>query len=233
MLDRIETLATGGLTSMNVVGDFLKRRIAPLQERPRLSCWFIGLNDICRIQRWSGTDLTWEGLEVLVKGITGESFIPESLILPQNIPALYDDPALRTAMLPTLYECDVAVRQIGGRDPHQRIRIPSAPAGGPQLAGMAPSATAGASSDSAAAPRPLDKGKGAASSSSARGGTRGSEEERQCRLRRANGLFVSAPPVGPRRSAPRSVRRPLAGPKRLARKPRARRGTSALRHRNH
>jgi hypothetical protein len=30
MLDRIKTLATGGLTSMHVVGDFQKRRIAPL-----------------------------------------------------------------------------------------------------------------------------------------------------------------------------------------------------------
>jgi hypothetical protein len=31
VLDRIKTLATDGLTSMHVVGDFLKRRIAPLQ----------------------------------------------------------------------------------------------------------------------------------------------------------------------------------------------------------
>jgi hypothetical protein len=30
VLDRIETLATGGLTSMHVVGDFLKRRVMPL-----------------------------------------------------------------------------------------------------------------------------------------------------------------------------------------------------------
>jgi hypothetical protein len=49
MLDRIKTLATGGLTSMHVVGDFLKRRIVPLQERPHLSCWFTDPNDICRI----------------------------------------------------------------------------------------------------------------------------------------------------------------------------------------
>jgi hypothetical protein len=37
-----------------------------------------------------------------VKRITGESFIPESLILPQGIPALCDDPELRTAILATL-----------------------------------------------------------------------------------------------------------------------------------
>jgi hypothetical protein len=42
-------LATGGLTSMHVVGDFLKRRIMPLQRRSRLCCWFTGLNDINRI----------------------------------------------------------------------------------------------------------------------------------------------------------------------------------------
>jgi hypothetical protein len=38
VLGRIESLAAGGLTSMHMVGDFLKRRIAPLQARARLSC---------------------------------------------------------------------------------------------------------------------------------------------------------------------------------------------------
>ena len=51
VLDRIKTLATGGLTSMHVVGDFLKRRVMPLQRRPRLCYWFTGPNDIGRIQR--------------------------------------------------------------------------------------------------------------------------------------------------------------------------------------
>jgi hypothetical protein len=62
MLDRIKTLATGGLTSIHVVGDFLKPRIAPLQRRARLRCWFTGSNDIDRIQRGPGTDLSWEEL---------------------------------------------------------------------------------------------------------------------------------------------------------------------------
>jgi hypothetical protein len=35
VLDRIKSLATDGLTSMHVVGDFLKRRIVPLQARVR------------------------------------------------------------------------------------------------------------------------------------------------------------------------------------------------------
>jgi hypothetical protein len=76
VLDRIKTLATGGLTSMHVVGNFLKRRVMPLQRRPHLCCWFTGLNDISRIQRGPRTDLSREELELLVNGITGESFIP-------------------------------------------------------------------------------------------------------------------------------------------------------------
>jgi hypothetical protein len=128
VLDRIKTLATSGLTSMHVVDDFLKRRITPLQRRERLCCWFTGSNDIGRIQRGSGTDLSWEELEVLVKGITGESFIPESLILPQGIPTLCDDPGLKTtilASLPTLDESGVAVRQTGSRDPTTGSRSPT------------------------------------------------------------------------------------------------------------
>jgi hypothetical protein len=46
VLDRIKTLATGGLTSMHVVCNFLKRRIVSLQRRARLCCWFTGPNDI-------------------------------------------------------------------------------------------------------------------------------------------------------------------------------------------
>jgi hypothetical protein len=171
VLDRIKILVTGGLTSMHVVGDLLKRRISPLQQRPRLSCWFTGPNDICRIHRGPGTDLSWDELELLVKGITGETFVPESLILPQGIAALCDDdPGLRTAILaslPTLDESGVAVRQTGGQDPHHGIRIPGVSAGGPQPVDVAPRA------NPAMAPSPLDKGKGAASSASAPGSSRG------------------------------------------------------------
>jgi hypothetical protein len=170
ILDRIKTLATGGLTSMHVVGDFLKRQIMPLQRRSRLCCWFIGPNDIGRIQRGPGTDLSWEKLELLVKGITGESFVPESLILPQDTSVLFDDPGLRTAVLdtmPTLDDSGVAVRQTGGWDPLRGIQIPGVPAGGPQPTGTAPCA------GPTTAPSSLDKGKGAASSASTPGGTGG------------------------------------------------------------
>jgi hypothetical protein len=52
--DRIKSLAAGGLMSMHVVGDFLKRRIALLQQRACLCCSFTGSNDIGRIQRGRG-----------------------------------------------------------------------------------------------------------------------------------------------------------------------------------
>jgi hypothetical protein len=58
VLDRIKTLETDGLTSMHMVGDFLKRQVTPLQRRARLCCWFTGSNDIGRIQRGPGTNLS-------------------------------------------------------------------------------------------------------------------------------------------------------------------------------
>jgi hypothetical protein len=82
VLDRIKELEAGGLTSMHIVGDFLKRRVMPLQGRPCLCCWYTDPNDIGRVQRGPKTDLSWELLEISVKGITGEAFIPESLIPP-------------------------------------------------------------------------------------------------------------------------------------------------------
>jgi hypothetical protein len=98
-----------------------------------------------------------------VKGITGESFISESLVLPHGTPALSDDPGLRTVILATLSTLDesgVAVRQTGGRDPHRGIRISDAPAGGPQPVGVAPSAPAAAASAPTAVPRPWIRAKG-------------------------------------------------------------------------
>jgi hypothetical protein len=74
-------------------------------------------------------------------------------------------------------------------------------------------------------PHPLDKGKGAVGSSSALGGTGGSEEEKRHRLRHADGSFISDPP--------RSVKGLLVGPRRPAPKPKERRGASVLCHHHH
>jgi hypothetical protein len=194
ILDRIKALATDDLTLMHMVGDLLKRWIMPLQRRSRLCCWFTGPNDIGRIQRGPGTDLSWDKLAVLVGGIIGETFVPESLILPQATPALCDDPDLRMAILATLSTLDergVAVCQTGGRDPLRGICISDALAGGPQPTGAPPNA------NPATAPSPLDKGKGATSSASAPGSSRGSAAERRRRLQQADGSLVSNPPETP------------------------------------
>jgi hypothetical protein len=205
ILDRIKEPTVGGLTSMHVLGDFLKRRVMPLQGRPRLCCWFTDPSEIGRIQRGLGTDLSWEQLEILVRGITGEAFIPETLIPPQGISPLCDNPGLRStvlARLSTLNESGVAIHQTGGRDPHRGIHIPGAPVGGPQLADVGPRAPPTAPSSS-------DKGKGPASSSSTPDVAGRSEEVRRHRLHRVDGSFVSDLPLDS--DSPRSVKRQLVG----------------------
>ena len=82
-----------GLTSLHVLGDFLKRQIAPLKQRPRPAWSFTGLQDCSRTHRGEGSDLTQEGLEVLVRAVTGEIFIPEHLILSQGVVPLCEDSA--------------------------------------------------------------------------------------------------------------------------------------------
>ena len=82
VLNKIRSLAEGGLTSLHVLGDFLKHQIDPLKQRPRPAWSFTGPNDCSRTHRGEGSDLTQEALEVLVRAVTGEVFIPEHLILP-------------------------------------------------------------------------------------------------------------------------------------------------------
>jgi hypothetical protein len=109
-----------GLTSMMVLGDFLRRRIAPLQQS-RMACMYTGSNDCCRIMREPGTDLTRAELEASIRAMTGEAFTLESLVLPRGIKALCEDQAMRSAVLasmPTLDEGGLAVRQVGG-DPNR------------------------------------------------------------------------------------------------------------------
>jgi hypothetical protein len=66
ILDRVKNLQQSGLTSMMVLGDFLKQRIAPLQQRTRMAYMYTGSNDCCRIARRPGTDFTRAELEVVI-----------------------------------------------------------------------------------------------------------------------------------------------------------------------
>jgi hypothetical protein len=128
VLDRVKNLQRGSLTSMMVLGNFLKRRIAPLQQRSRMAYMYTGLNDCCRIARGPGADFTRAELEVAIRGMTGDAFSPESLVLPSGVKALCEDQALRASVLasmPTLDEGGLAVRQLGG-NPNRELHIPGA-----------------------------------------------------------------------------------------------------------
>ena len=86
-----------------------------------------GFNDCSRTHRGEGSDLTQEALEVLVRNVMGDAFIPENLILPQCIVPLCEDPARVAvlATLPTLDDGVLAPRQTGGY-PNRGLRIPGA-----------------------------------------------------------------------------------------------------------
>jgi hypothetical protein len=87
---------------------------------------YTGLNDCCRIARGPGADFTRAELEVAIRGMTGDAFSPESLVLPIGVKALSEDQALRASVLasmPTLDEGGLAVQQLGG-DPNRGLQIP-------------------------------------------------------------------------------------------------------------
>ena len=58
MLSKIRALAESGLTSLHVLRDFLKRRIAPLKQRPRPAWSFTGPQDCSRTDLGEDNDLT-------------------------------------------------------------------------------------------------------------------------------------------------------------------------------
>jgi hypothetical protein len=155
ILDWVKVLARGGLTSMMVRGDFRRRRIAPLQQRSRMACMFTGVNDRSKIEHGAGTDLTDVELEVLIRGMTGEVYAQELLVLPRGIKALCEDQGMWTAVLasmPTLDDGSLAVQQVRG-DPNRGIQIPSASLDSPRRADPSP----GGSSHGAPVSHPIYK----------------------------------------------------------------------------
>jgi hypothetical protein len=193
-----------------VLGDFLKRQIAPLQQRSRMAYMYTGPNDCCRIARGPSTDFTWAELEVAIRGMTGDAFSPESLVLPSGVRALCEDQALRASILasmPTLDEGGLAVRQLGG-DPNHGLHIPSTSLdrqqrtsqgpGGPSPGGPAP---AGKGKDKVPVPehqhkdnagaapaRRDDEAQGAAPARSSQ-----AEGSKSRRLQHGNGSLVGEP----------------------------------------
>jgi hypothetical protein len=187
VLDRVKTLATGGLTSMMVLGDFLRHRIAPLQQRSRMACMFTGVNDCSRIVHGANSDLSGTELEVLIQAMTSEAYTLESLVLSRGIKALCEDQATRTtvlASLPTLDEGGLVVRQVGG-DPNRGIRIPGTSPDSHQRADQSPDG----SCHEGPAPAGKEKVPEAATSRT----SQDHEEDRSWRLRHDDRSYVGEP----------------------------------------
>jgi hypothetical protein len=130
-----------------------------------------------------------------VKGITGESFIHESLILPQGIPALCDDSGLRTPILATLQPSTreawwfaipaVGTPTAGSRSLVRRLEAPSMSAWLPAPPPWLPACPTW--------PPPLGQGQRAASSSSAPGGTGGQRKRGNVSCATAMGHLFRTP----------------------------------------
>jgi len=185
----------GGLSSMHVLGDFLKLRITPLQQRPRPVWIYTGPNDCGRVERGVDTDLTREALEIKVQGVTSEDFVLELLVLPARIIPLYEDQQLRTRVLrsmPTLDDVGLAARQPSG-DPNRGIQIPRVQESQSRPAAVATSA-AGANIP-ATSSNASNRGKQVVSDGPIPGGSssRPSGEEERRRLCRSDGSFVGEP----------------------------------------
>ena len=71
VLERILELRESGLTSVMVVVDFLRRRLAPLRERARPSWFYTGPEDITRTQIGASWDLGQAELRGMTRVITG------------------------------------------------------------------------------------------------------------------------------------------------------------------
>jgi hypothetical protein len=142
--------------------------------------------------------------------MTGEAFIPESLVLPSGVKALCEDQALRSSVLslmPTLDEGGLAVRQLGG-DPNRGLQIPGASpdrqhhpsegAGEPGPRGPAPS---GKGKEKVPAPERRQKDSAGAAPAQRSDEAQGAAPERRSqaegsksrRLQRGDGSLVGEP----------------------------------------
>ena len=104
VLDRIDFLRQAGLTSVMVVTDYLRHRLAPLREWVR-PCWvYTGPQDITRTQIGAEWDLDDAALRGLLRVVTGVDDLGRAE-LPWKELALCTDPNW-VALQATLPEFD-------------------------------------------------------------------------------------------------------------------------------
>ena len=70
VLNRINDLRRVGLTSLMVVADFLRRRLAPLREHARPAWMYTGPRDVTRTCVGEDEDLNEGALAALLKVVT-------------------------------------------------------------------------------------------------------------------------------------------------------------------
>ncbi|XP_025791731.1 fibrous sheath CABYR-binding protein-like [Panicum hallii] len=98
------------------------------RQRSRMAYMYTGLNDCCRIARGPGTDFTRAELEVAIRGMTGDAFSPESLLLPSGVKALCEDQALRASLTSDTTSTSVGAASAGGSGP-QPVPAAARPSG--------------------------------------------------------------------------------------------------------
>nr|CAE03901.2 OSJNBb0026I12.9 [Oryza sativa Japonica Group] len=91
VLDRLAGLRSQGLTGAMVFGDYLRRRIAPLQRRPRGAWEYTGSEDCMRTHQGVRWDWAPEDFKIVVQRVLNLSSVEASLI-PQGVLPLCSDP---------------------------------------------------------------------------------------------------------------------------------------------
>nr|AAV59296.1 unknown protein [Oryza sativa Japonica Group] len=91
VLDRLAGLRSQGLTGAMVFGDYLRRRIAPLQQRARGAWEYTGSEDCMRTHRGVKWDWVPEDFKVMIQRVLNLSSAEASLI-PQGVLPLCSDP---------------------------------------------------------------------------------------------------------------------------------------------
>nr|CAJ86407.1 OSIGBa0125M19.10 [Oryza sativa] len=91
VLDRLAGLRSQGLTGAMVYGDYLRRRIAPLQRRARGAWEYTGSEDFTRTHQGVRWDWAPEDFKILVQRVLNLNSV-EAALIPQGILPLCSDP---------------------------------------------------------------------------------------------------------------------------------------------
>jgi len=201
VLTRIAELGTAGLTSTMVAADFLRRRIAPLQERTRPAWLYTGLEDATRLARGRDSVVDDAVLTEMLRLLTNDHADASSTRLPERVVPLCENRDLFRSAMAQMPTCDhISIARIQRGDESQGTEIHDPVDGAPRPARAEASGRGGKGKERAApetstsrAP-PQVEVKQEPDTAPAPG--------RRHRLRRGDGSFVSEPRAGDSSRAP-------------------------------